>query len=1086
MNSALPIPEPVIAEAVGYRPTKIDGYEIRDIVGRGGMGIVYRARHLALGRDTAIKLIRNADLADPKDLSRFHYEAEMAAALQHPNIVQLFQYGEQDGRPYLAFEFVEGGSLAAKISGKPQPPIPSAKLVETLARAVHCAHLRGIVHQDLKPANILLTPDGTPKIADFGLARRLENVTRGQSEVIVGTAGYMSPEQAWGDGQAQRIGPPTDIYALGAILYELLTGRPPFQAESSRETLEQVWTREPTSPRQIVKTIPKDLEIICLRCLQKDQTRRYPSAEALADDLSRFVQRLPIKARSVGDWERAWLWSRRNPAIAALIAAVFFIGAIGFGGTLKFAVDAEAAAAVAKKNEKTAKDETEKANAANKATQRANEEVKKQQYPLFMVYADREIIQGRLVDARKYLDRCREQDRGMEWHFCRRITNGTDRQILLGKGKVNSLRAGTDGKSFLANLFSADAANSLRLLDSESLKLLATLPTAGRKSSVSPDGKYVALGLWEELQLYRTADAKVLHKIPGMVCSDFAPQGQVMAVGSGKEVNIYRLENDAAEGNLQSIHRLEELSFPAAAVTFAGSEHKLFVLAAEPFDHSPLGLFGATDVFGTLAKEKVAKKYKWQIFVWDRSLRESRSLATGESTMSWDYLAASQDGSLLIAGNSGATGLYEWKALRVGKNAAGVAEAVPQEGEPFAELYKTPCQAFALSTDGKRLAHANYHGTINVVDTAASGGTSQILRSDQPQVESLAFLSGDQLLSGGTDGSVKVWNLTKSVSGVRHLPGEHTFAAHTTKPILATTAQHGEIRIWDLRTLQRVKTLPALTIGKEAKPIEIDDLKFSADGEQLLAAYRDHNLRTWDLAGEKIAKTFAAPPFDASKSAATMPANSWSQGIRARAFTGGSSLQHELNQGVRYSISPDGRSLARKTSWNWEPTAKRDLFLFLPRAVTPTYYHIDSWDLASGTHKFAIAGEAPLGTFADLQFGRQGKELELSITQTYSRETGHMRKFDASSGRETMPLTKVDLSVTRVLSPDGSRAIELRTNENELLLVDTQTNFVLIKPLPKNHYFLTAFTPDGQRVVVWNSDGIDILDGSPIEASAAP
>jgi serine/threonine protein kinase len=297
----------------------VEGYEILEVIGHGGMGVVYKARHKTLNRIVALKMILSGAAATDAERSRFRAEAEAAAGLQHPNIVQVYEVGEADGRPFLALEYVPGGSLAAQLTGDGIDPRRAAELILPLAEAVRHAHENGIVHRDLKPANILLQSDERgvmsddsknsslitqhsslrPKVADFGLAKRLD-VDRGQTQTgaIIGSPNYMPPEQAMGDVKA--IGPAADIYALGAILYELLTGRPPFRARSLLETLELVRKGEPVAPRHLRARLPRDLETICLKCLEREPSQRYASAGDLADDLRRFLTNEPIHAREDG------------------------------------------------------------------------------------------------------------------------------------------------------------------------------------------------------------------------------------------------------------------------------------------------------------------------------------------------------------------------------------------------------------------------------------------------------------------------------------------------------------------------------------------------------------------------------------------------------------------------------------------------------------------------------------------------------------------------------------------------------------------------------------------------------------------
>jgi tRNA A-37 threonylcarbamoyl transferase component Bud32 len=263
------------------------GYEVLEEISRGGVGVVYKARQVKLKRFVALKVLLAGGHAGPEQLSRFRREAESLAQLQHPNIVQIYEVGESDGLPFLSLEYVEGGSLARRLESGPLPAVPAARLVETLARAVHAAHQRGILHRDLKPGNVLLTAEGTPKITDFGLSRSFqekEGLTA--TGAVMGTPGYMAPEQA--GGPSAKVGPAVDVYALGAILYEVLTGRPPFCGASLLETLDRVRFQAPVPPRELRPEIPGELEAICLKCLRKEPEQRFPTAAALADDLARF------------------------------------------------------------------------------------------------------------------------------------------------------------------------------------------------------------------------------------------------------------------------------------------------------------------------------------------------------------------------------------------------------------------------------------------------------------------------------------------------------------------------------------------------------------------------------------------------------------------------------------------------------------------------------------------------------------------------------------------------------------------------------------------------------------------------------
>jgi tetratricopeptide (TPR) repeat protein len=349
-------------------PARIGSYRVLRLLGTGGMGEVYLAQQQWPRRQVALKMVGAASRVGRERLYRFRAEAEMIARLQHPHIVQLYDVGEHEGRPFFTMEHVEGGSLARRLAQAPLAARDAARLLETLARAIHAAHGLGIIHRDLKPSNILLTADGTPKVSDFGVAKQLEEPADGESPgcrtesgAVLGTPCYMAPEQA--DGRGQGIGPAVDVYALGAVLYEALTGRPPFQAAGVLETLDLVRAREPVPPRRFQPGVGRDLETICLKCLEKEPARRYASALDLADDLGRYLRGETVRARPAGPLERLHKWARRRPAQAGLVAvsvaAVLALaaGVLWHNGSLRKEVRrAEAAEKRARANYRQARD----------------------------------------------------------------------------------------------------------------------------------------------------------------------------------------------------------------------------------------------------------------------------------------------------------------------------------------------------------------------------------------------------------------------------------------------------------------------------------------------------------------------------------------------------------------------------------------------------------------------------------------------------------------------------------------------------------------------------------------------------------
>ena len=516
---------------------KVPGFEILDELGRGGMGVVYKARQLPLQRLVALKMILSGDFAHSDQLLRFVIEGEMLASLQHANIVLVHEVGQHDGKPFLVLEYVEGGTLGRYLAAQAVPPREAARLVEQLARAVHHAHLHGIIHRDLKPANILLArsagpatrSDGGevvdeareergsslafPKIADFGLARSIHSdVKLTQSGLVAGTPSYMAPEQARGD---QKLGTAVDVYALGAILYELLAGQPPFQADTPFDTLQATLDKEAARPSLLRPGVPTDLETICLKCLQKEPARRYPSAEALAADLHRWQAGEPITVRPVSTWERAWKWSRRYPGLAGALAVIaFLIVSIAIGSALAatyFQRIAREKGELADQREL----ERDKALKAQELAEHAGAEARSQEraerrerYRANIITAVSALDLNNTNIAQHALDDAPAEHRNWEWRYLQSQLDCASAALpgQLGDGeRFRDVPASPDGKSIV---LWDERSRAVRLWEVPSGKEIAALLHAAQVNAIAyrPDGGQIAIGsqdgsvrLWELL-----------------------------------------------------------------------------------------------------------------------------------------------------------------------------------------------------------------------------------------------------------------------------------------------------------------------------------------------------------------------------------------------------------------------------------------------------------------------------------------------------------------------------------------------------------------------------------------------------------
>jgi WD40 repeat protein len=811
----------------------IPGHEILGILGRGSMGVVYKARQLGLNRTVALKMMRSAENATPEQRARFRVEAEAVARLQHPHIVQIYEVGEHNGLPYLALEFCPGGSLEQKLYGMPLPAQQAAELIEVLARAMHAAHRAGIIHRDLKPANILLTDEGAPKISDFGLAKQLDGAAvRTALGAILGTPCYMSPEQARGD--ASKVGPAADVYALGAILYEAVTGRPPFKAATASDTMRQVISLEPVPPRLLQPQVSRDLETICLKCLRKEPHRRYASALELAEDLRRFLGGRPVLARPVGFPVRGWRWCRRNPLAAGLLAAVVVALLAGTGFSSYFAIQAHAKA---------------------EETRRQQLLARRYLYAGHMHLAQRAWEGAQISLLRKLLDdqlpgeTASEDLRGFEWHYWRKQCQ---RELLTLEGHTEEIRCvAYSPKSQL--LASAAEDETVRIWNARTLReaFPALKGHGGRVYGVAfdPDGKLLASAEEKTVRIWDPATGKEVRVFEGHAgrvrCVAFSPDGKLLA--SAAEDGTVRIWD--AQTRREALRVLKGRNVTVYGVAF-----------------SPDGKLLASGA----ADQKVR--------LWNPATGQEILPEPAGHGGAVRCVAFSPDGKLLASSSEDGT-----VALRD--------PATGKEILPPLKGHTTPVYGVTFSPDSRHLASAGHDGTVRVWK-AATGREVLVLKGHARPVKSVAFCSpdGKRLASGAEDKTVRVWNTAVNEEGfplaehadtdprvactsdgqfradvladgtvqIRHTAtGREVFLKGHAGPVytvafspdakrLASTSQDGTVRVWDVATGQEVLTLPG-----PSKPDY--GLAFSPAGRRLALVSGTEIIRIWDTTTDQPA-----------------------------------------------------------------------------------------------------------------------------------------------------------------------------------------------------------------------------------------
>lgn len=788
-----------ISTSIDSQLVSFADYEILSEIARGGMGVVYKARQKGLNRTVALKMILAGSLASSADVKRFQAEAAAAAALEHSGIVPIYEIGERAGQHFFSMAFVDGQSLQTRLKDGPLPAREAAELILVIAEAVQYAHSKGIVHRDLKPHNILLDSTGQPKVTDFGLAKRLDHQD-GLTNTgdVLGTPSYMAPEQAL--GKVSAIGPRTDVYALGAILYAGFAGRPPFQAASLTETLRQVCEQEPVSPRLFYPQLPLDLETICLKCLEKSPSRRYESAQALADELQRFLRGEPILARPISSPARAWRWCKRNPTVASLTSVIALSLVAGAVVAWVLASWALQEAEVSKAKEAIAVRELQISEMFRLAAESRAHRTANPVRSTLLAIAAIERAPPDAIDASSYVEN--------ELRECLSLLGGWP----LPETSI-SLARSPDGKGLVLGgaLWNAE--------DAKPFDELLTLPALQGKIcyACSVDGHWLAAGddqgasLWDlTAKDFATTSPVRLETENAVSCLEFSADGRWLATG-GRGTKLWDLKKVVPQ--------------PQSIVL--GADDEVHCLAISP--NSRWLVTGGHS----------GPCRRWDLQAENPATAMQLFYEQGQKYQcAADRLSFSPDGKWLAMSHMSFEDVNLWNFSKE-----------PPAPEPIVlrghEFYVS---SQAMSPDGHWLATGGEDNTARLWDLTKLDPSvnPRVLRSHEGAVNTLAFSGDGHWLvtsNSNTNETTRLWDLSNEPGVVpRRLEGADTVVAISTdERWLATGGRQPQV--WDLAADN--PAIKPRELGGHEQPVK--RLAFSHDGHWLATAGDDATPRVWDL-----------------------------------------------------------------------------------------------------------------------------------------------------------------------------------------------------------------------------------------------